>query len=250
MKHISSFPAYESHYSREKTEKKYLGPELKIEKMYSLYLEWCTKNDEASENVAKNWLYREIFNTKFKLSFKPPQSDTHDVCDEYRVKLKSLPQQSEAVRELISEQLNSHMQEAEKRYSLKSINKEMARGNTKHKVVTADLQKCLPIPLLTNCISVYKRNLRTLNYTICDSSDGTAFCMMWDESKGARGGDEISSAIWKWANNVIPGSDIKEITSWADNCYGQNKNMLTKTCFLRLLHKYPQIKKNKSKVSP
>lgn len=31
-KHISSFPHYESHYSREKSDRKYLGTELTVEK--------------------------------------------------------------------------------------------------------------------------------------------------------------------------------------------------------------------------
>lgn len=55
-------------------------------------------------------------------------------------------------------------------------------------------------------------------------------CMMWDETKGERGGNEIASAILKWADNVIPQSNIKEIT-WSDSCYEQNKNKSIVMCF-------------------
>lgn len=37
-------------------------------------------------------------------------------------------------------------------------------------------------------------------------------CLMWDETIGARGGNEIASSILKWADNVVPDSNIKEIT--------------------------------------
>lgn len=42
--HINSFPAYESHYTRERSSKKYLGPELNKEKMYKLYQAKCAEN--------------------------------------------------------------------------------------------------------------------------------------------------------------------------------------------------------------
>ena len=111
-----------------------------------------------------------------------------------------------------------------------------------HKVVTANLQKCLPTPLLTTSVSFYKRKLWTLNFTMFDSFDSSAYCMMWDESKGGRGGNELASAVWKWASCTIPNSDVKEITIWTDNCYAQNKNMCMVMCFFWILHKYPQIK--------
>lgn len=34
---------------------------------------------------------------------------------------------------------------------------------------------------------------------------------MWDEYKDGRGGKQLSSAIMKWADNVISNSDVKEI---------------------------------------
>ena len=61
---------------------------------------------------------------------------------------------------------------------------------------------------------------------------------MWDESKGARGG----SALLKWADTVIPGSEIEEIILWSNNCYSQNKNASIIMCFFWTLNKYPQVK--------
>ena len=46
--YILSFPAYESHSIRahHTPGRKYLGPELDIRKMYSLYVEKCVENNQ------------------------------------------------------------------------------------------------------------------------------------------------------------------------------------------------------------
>jgi len=75
-KHIESFPAIESHYSREKTVKKYLGNELNINKMYKLYVDNCKEHKVPTGNIAKHWLYSEIFNNEFNLAFKEPANVT------------------------------------------------------------------------------------------------------------------------------------------------------------------------------
>lgn len=77
---INSYPAYESHYSRERTAKKYLGSDLNISKMYNLYNEECEKK---RLRPAKLWLYRKIFNEDFNLSFHLPDNDTCDLCDHF-----------------------------------------------------------------------------------------------------------------------------------------------------------------------
>lgn len=209
-KHISSFPQYESHYSREKSKRKYMGTELTIEKMYELYTDDCNKKNIDPKLRAKKWLYYDIFNKQFKLSFKPPEIDTCDTCDMFNAKLKNDLSQEE--KDCIKADHDAHLNESRMRYDLKKSDTTLAKGSSRNKVITGDLQKCLPSPLTTNCISFYKRKLWTLNFTLYDSSDSSVHCMMWDESKGARGGNEIASSILKWADSVIPESEIEEIT--------------------------------------
>lgn len=149
---------------------------------------------------------------------------------------------TEDEKESIQADQNAHLTESKTRYNLKSNDTKMAKETPRHKVLTGDLQKCLPSPLTTNCISFYKRKLWTLNFTLYDTANSTVHCAMWDESKGARGGNEIASSILKWCDTVISNSEIEEITLWTDNCYGQNKNVSMIMCFFWILHKYPQIK--------
>ena len=44
-RHLSSFPNYCSHYTRENSDVKYLDTHLNVQKMYELYVQDCNKND-------------------------------------------------------------------------------------------------------------------------------------------------------------------------------------------------------------
>ncbi|VVC41704.1 Double-stranded RNA-binding domain [Cinara cedri] len=81
-------------------------------------------------------------------------------------------------------------------------------------------------------------------YNLKSEDYNSVYCMMWDESKAGRGGEEISSAIFKWADNVILNSaGVNKITLWSDNCFGQNKNISIIMCFFWIMQKYPQIER-------
>ncbi|KAJ8895253.1 hypothetical protein PR048_000578 [Dryococelus australis] len=97
----------------------------------------------------------------------------------------------------------------------------------------------IAIQLHINIIQIIKK-LWKFNFTSYDSYDGSVHCVMWDESKAGRGGNEIASGILKWADHVIPNSTVDEITVWTVNCYGQNKSMSVIMCFFWILHKYSQ----------
>ena len=63
--HIESFPKYRSHYSRQDNpNRSYPSPFLSLSKMYALYKEKCTEDDQVSE-----WVCRKIFNTEYNLYF-------------------------------------------------------------------------------------------------------------------------------------------------------------------------------------
>lgn len=56
-KHINSFLAYQSHYSRRHTDKKYLAPDLTLNKMYNLY---CEQYNEKPVSIK---IYSKVFHT-------------------------------------------------------------------------------------------------------------------------------------------------------------------------------------------
>ena len=71
--HIESFPAYESHYTRNKSARQYLSSSLSVAIMYRLYCEECAA---ASFEPVKKWMSQHIFNTQFNFTFHHPSTDT------------------------------------------------------------------------------------------------------------------------------------------------------------------------------
>ena len=68
-----------SHYSRsESPYLKYLQEGLNSQMLYKLYCDKCAEQNKIS---VKDSFYRNIFSTKFKLSFRRPQLDTCDTCN-------------------------------------------------------------------------------------------------------------------------------------------------------------------------
>ncbi|XP_066968472.1 uncharacterized protein [Macrobrachium rosenbergii] len=78
--HIKSFPAYESHYSRAHSSKKYLSSTLTLAKMYSLFKE------RYPESSVTRFTYEKRFHCH-NLSFKQPKIDTCHTCDVLKMQL-------------------------------------------------------------------------------------------------------------------------------------------------------------------
>ncbi|KAJ8943632.1 hypothetical protein NQ314_009696 [Rhamnusium bicolor] len=130
--------------------------------MYQLYLDDCRDANVPNENIAKEWLYSEIFNYEYDYSFKTSDSDTY-ICDKYKIQLQ---ESSVEERTTLQEDYERHLTDANKRYSLKSEDKKRSRLTNSEKVLMIDLQKCLPMSELHNSQSFYSLKLWTYNLTI------------------------------------------------------------------------------------
>nr|CAH7754564.1 unnamed protein product [Callosobruchus chinensis] len=149
--HISKFPTYESHYSRKRIKKKYLENHLNISRMYRLYLEEREQSGLESENIAKEWLYPEIFNYEHNYSFRSPDNDTCDLCSQLQLQIHK-----RGYKPTIFE----HIADSTNRYKIKSEDKEKSRKNLlEDKVIMIDLQKCLLTPHLHNSQNFYSLKL-------------------------------------------------------------------------------------------
>ncbi|CAH1959018.1 unnamed protein product [Acanthoscelides obtectus] len=236
--HIQKFPCVDSHYSRNKSQRRYLGSHLSISKMYQCFYEECIEKKLSQAEIPKQWLYADIFNTEFNLSFKEPDNDTCDTCDEFLIKLKDAGSVEE--RNELQKKYEAHLLDADNRYKYKRKDKEGARAQPGIKMITVDLQKCLATPLLKNCQSFYSLKLWTFNYTIYDATDKSADCFVWDESVAGRGGNEMASCMMRYILD-LPNS-IERIIIWSDNCPSQNRNQQMIMCYSYLLMMKPSLK--------
>ena len=82
-KHIESFPVLEAHYTRKDTNRKFLGQDLNIRKMYSLYKEECKNKGKRHTSESK---YRAIFCNEYNYSFYVPKKNQCATCVVYKQK--------------------------------------------------------------------------------------------------------------------------------------------------------------------
>ena len=81
-KHIESFPRMPSHYTRRDSKKEYLNQGLNVNKMYSLYDEFCSKQNPTANPVSPA-VYRQVFGTEYNLSFFKSRKDQCELCTKY-----------------------------------------------------------------------------------------------------------------------------------------------------------------------
>ncbi|XP_055600876.1 uncharacterized protein LOC129749808 [Uranotaenia lowii] len=236
--HINSFPAYSSHYCREKSQKKYLSSDLNIAKMFRLYKSKCVTDGLRPTHYNT---YRKIFRT-MRLSFRKTKLDTCNECDKYAMRLKL--SETEEEKEKVIEARDRHHTRAAAAYSAKKIDMQKSKIDPETRTACFDLQKCLPTPHLTCGMAYYARQLYTLNFTIfaTTSKGNTVDCYLWDETKARRGCQEIGSCLWK----DLLGLDvnIKYAVYYSDRCFGQNLNFIICCMFTNFIFKCCSEKRN------
>lgn len=219
---IRKLPTYKSHYCIS-TETKFLDPDLSIIKLYREYSRIC---DISNRSKLSEWVFREIFNSKFNLRFHKLKTDTCKTCDH----LESISSSTEK-HEHLSKVQNTKDKFAECVQLAK-------QSNSKVEVLTFDLQRALPLPSLSTSTAFYKRKVYLYNLCIYDEVRGKAFHYVWHEGVASRGSQEIASCIFKHFEKNIT-NDCQRVIFWSDSCGGQNRNInitMMLKYFLNLAH--------------
>ncbi|KAE8746712.1 hypothetical protein FOCC_FOCC006575 [Frankliniella occidentalis] len=227
--HIDSFPHYESHYGRSQSEKKYLGADLSVSSMYSLYVK------ENRPKTSLSVYYREFKSTGLK--FKPPAVDTCGKCDAYQQRLKHCTAEEKPA---IQGELEAHHIKAQDAYAVKKADKEEAKEDPTKQVICFDLEQVLPCPLLSSGETFYKRQLSVYNLTVYNCSMQTGTNYMWSEIEAGRGANEISSCVVRYLKEEVA-PPVTQVTMYSDTCSGQNKNSHMCAALISAVKDHPSL---------
>ncbi|CAH1110615.1 unnamed protein product [Psylliodes chrysocephalus] len=132
--HINRFPAYESHYSRKHTSKKYSVADLTKSKMYTLYTQEVPSSPMSLE------VYSQAIDA-LGFKFKKPSNDTCKTCDIFQNKIRSC--QDADAKTNCQQLLQEHHDEAEATYETKRIDKLTCSDSKSQKLLLIDLQQVL-----------------------------------------------------------------------------------------------------------
>lgn len=216
---ISNLPTESSHYCRtDNKHRKYLAANLSIAKLHRFFL----KTYPDLNNILHYDKFREIFNHDFNLSFGTPRKDICNVCEKYKVDIKSaeLAKDDHKVQQLKSEK-ELHLTNAQEFFDkLKA-----SETNTDDHVLSLcfDYQKNLPLPVTNVQDEYYRRQLWLHNFGIHNIKEGTATMYLYTENYAHKGPNEVITALDDYLkHNKKPEHTMLNI--FCDNCYSQNKN--------------------------
>lgn len=238
IEHIKSFKTRSSHYSLVKSNRRYLPEELNVKKMYNMYKSKFPDHKVSYEK------YREVFISKFNISFGFPRSDTCSFCDELLVqmnalndKIKKTESSSDTYKQL-NEELKSfqtkkelHLRKAKTFYDRKRAARYEAQQNPQKEAIAMDFEKNLPVPNIQTNDVYYRRQLAFYMFNIHVLSTSEAIFYTYPEVCGKKGSDDVASVLCDFIFNHLD-PRVDELTIFCDSCGGQNKNF---TIF-RFLH--------------
>ena len=229
--HIESFPAIEAHYTRKDSNRKFLGPELNIRKMYE---EYSDERDKNGEPKVTHSLYRKIFNEEYNYSFHVPKKDQCNLCTKYN---RSVADGS--ITQELTEQYEKHQARKETARKEKERDKQLAKMHSNIYAATFDLQAVLYTPCSLVSLMYYMRKFCYYNFTIFSLATLSGSCYVWTEVEAKRGSCEIATCLNLHLLSLSPPTD--HVIFYSDACGGQNRNQVIAACFLEAVETIPSI---------
>ncbi|KAJ2950010.1 hypothetical protein O0L34_g11347 [Tuta absoluta] len=216
---ISGLPVQASHYSRtDNKHRKYLSADLNIAELHRQFL---TINPDLKD-VVKYEKFRDVFNLDFNISFGSPRKDICNVCEKFKVDIKSaeLAQKTEELERLKGER-ELHHKKAETFFNKLT---EASKDTDDHTLaICFDYQKNLPLPVTNAQDEFYRRQLWLHNFGVHNIKEGTATMYLYTENYALKGPNEVITALEDYIEcNKKP--EHTHLKIFCDNCFSQNKN--------------------------
>lgn len=180
--------------------------------------------------------YRNIFNTKFNISFGYPRTDTCSICDEFNAKIKTLHPVDDAVQIIaLTTENKLHTTRAQVFYDRKRAARIKARRTLEYEAVAMDFQKNISLPNITTNDVYYRRQLSIFSFNIHTLSSGKSCFLTYPEFVSRKGSDEVSSFLFFFIFNELP-IEVRHLHIFCDSAGGQNKNFTVVRIFHYIVH--------------
>ena len=128
-----------------------------------------------------------------------------------------------AKKELLKLEWELHKVKAGRGYQSLKEDTAFAKLHSDTEMLTFDLEKSLPTPVLTTGIVYYKRQLWTYNIGIHNTATEVGCMHMWNESVASRGSQEVGSCLLSHIQEMR--TSATKLTVYSDACGGQNRNI-------------------------
>ena len=126
-----------------------------------------------------------------------------------------------------------HKVRAEAGYHSLSEDSAYSKSHSDTEMLTFDLEKPLPTPVLSTGIVYYKRQLWTYNQGIHDCSTDQGCMHMWHEGIASRGSHEVGSCILAHLKEM--NTNATKLIVYSDACGGQNHNIFLVCMWLHVV---------------
>lgn len=214
--HIKSFPQKISHYSNKEV-RNYLDAQLSVKKMFDMFKE---KHPNAKVNY---WFYHKIFKERFNLRFGRPQVDTCITCESLSVKMK-YPVLNDAAKRAAIAELIVHKRRSKKFYDMLKECKEKSLKDPTKACICFDYMMVVPLPKIPVQDIFYLRQLSVNIFCVTNVKTGHSKLYIYHEGVCKKSPNEVVSFIDDYIKTELNDKNIEELSLFADNCGGQNKN--------------------------
>lgn len=152
--HIKSLPKVESHYLRAQTTRDFIDGSLNIATLYRLYKEECQKHNKP---IAKQCIYRQIFNNEFNISWYTPKKDQCSLCTNY-------VNSNEDGKNDLEQEYEAHIRNKNKSRIEKKSDIDKAKSDQSLAVAVYDLQAVFQTPCGEVSSFYYKSKLNSFYF--------------------------------------------------------------------------------------
>ena len=151
------------------------------------------KENQASKGVeyVSEKIFRDIFTDEVTIGFHVPKKDK---C------LKCLRFQGKDITE--NEEMKEHLEEKDASKKSLECHRELPKKNNSIICTSFDLQKALNTPYGDGMTLFHSRKYIVFNLCFYESVARNGFCYVWRETEAKRGGNEISTILQKYIENV------------------------------------------------